>query len=170
MKITFKSRIQKFKKKGEKSGWTYIEISKALAEKLKPENKKSFRVKGKLDAFEFSKQALLPMGDGNFIMALNAVMRKEIKKAEGDMVQVMMEEDKREIALSAELIACLKDEPSAWEFFNTLTKGHQQYFSKWVESAKTTPTKTKRIVMAVNALARKLGFPEMLREQKGRNN
>jgi uncharacterized protein YdeI (YjbR/CyaY-like superfamily) len=66
------------------------------------------------------------------------------------------------------MIACLKDDPPAYSHFKTLTKGHQQYFSKWIESAKTSSTKAKRIVMAVTALAKQQGFPEMLRENKNR--
>jgi hypothetical protein len=47
---------------------------------LRPGNKKSFRVKGKIDAHPIRGIALLPMGGGRFIMALNAEMRKEMEK------------------------------------------------------------------------------------------
>ena len=67
--ITFITTIQKFEKQGEKTGWTYIEIPEAIATQLLPDNKKSFRVKGKLDNFEINGVALLPMGLGNFILA-----------------------------------------------------------------------------------------------------
>ncbi|HVF97457.1 MAG TPA: YdeI/OmpD-associated family protein, partial [Flavisolibacter sp.] len=50
--------------------------------------------------------------------------------------------------------------------FESLTKGHRLYFSKWIESAKTEPTKAKRIAMAVNALAKGWGYPEMMRANK----
>ena len=65
--IKFISTIQKFEKQGEKTGWTYIEIPEAIATQLLPNNKKSFRVKGKLDDYEINGIALLPMGSGNFI-------------------------------------------------------------------------------------------------------
>ena len=73
----------KFGKQGEKTGWTYIEIPADLAQKLKPGNKKEFKVKGKLDKYVITRVSLLPMGSGIFIMALNAEMRKAIGK---DMV------------------------------------------------------------------------------------
>jgi hypothetical protein len=41
--------ILRFEKQGEKTGWNYIEIPAAAAQKLKPGNKKIFRVKGMLD-------------------------------------------------------------------------------------------------------------------------
>lgn len=164
--LTFTTNIQKFDKKGEKTGWTYIEISASQAKKLKPGTKVSFRVKGTLDSLAIQKTALLPMGDGNFIMPLNAAMRKGIGKKHGDKIRVSLAADEREVQLSRDLINCLNDEPQALLFFKTLTKGHQQYFSKWIESAKTAHTKTKRLVMAVTALAHKQGYPEMIRAHK----
>jgi len=167
--ITFTTTIHKFVSQGEKTGWTYIEISASQAKKLKPNTKVSFRVKGTLDSFGIQKTALLPMGDGKFIMPLNAAIRKGIGKKQGEKLKVALEVDEREIELSRDLMKCLKDDPQAQSFFKTLTKGHQQYFSKWIESAKTPATKTKRIVMALTAFTKKQGYPEMMRENK-RNN
>jgi uncharacterized protein YdeI (YjbR/CyaY-like superfamily) len=106
------------------------------------------------------------MGDGKFIIPFNATMRKGTGKKHGDNVKVVLEPDESKFVMNADFVACLKDDPMANTFFKTLSGGHQRYFSKWIDSAKTTQTKTKRIVMAVNALARKMGFPEMLREEK----
>lgn len=164
--ITFNTPILKFAKQGEKTGWTYIEISASQAKKLKPNTKVSFRVKGTLDSFPIQKTALIPMGEGKFIMPLNASLRKGIGKKDGEKLKVSIEVDEREIELSRDLMKCLKDDPQAMTFFKTLTKGHQQYFSKWIESAKTSQTKTKRIVMALTAFNKKQGYPEMMRENK----
>lgn len=164
--IAFTATIQRFDKKGEKTGWSYIEISAAQAQKLKPGTRTSFRVKGKLDQFAIKQVALIPMGDGKFIIPFNATMRKGTGKKHGDKVKVVLEADESKFKLNADFMACLKDDPMANAYFKSLPVGHQRYFSKWIDSAKTTPTKTKRIVMAVNALARKMGFPEMIREEK----
>lgn len=164
--ISFTTTILRFDKKGEKTGWTYIEISASQAKKLKPDTKTSFRVKGKLDQFPLKQTALIPMGDGNFILPINAALRKGTGKKQGDTLKVMLETDESKFVLSADFMVCLKDEPAALNYFKTLSGSHQRYFSKWIDSAKTTATKTKRIVMAVNALAKKQGFPEMLRANK----
>ena len=164
--ITFTTKIQRFGKKGEKTGWSYIEISKQQAEKLNPGSRKSFRVKGKLDNFKISKTALLPMGDGKFILAMNAAIRKGTGKQQGDTIRVEFETDERQLTPSSDFIKCLKDDSRAYDFFMTLPKGHQNYFSKWIDSAKTIHTKTKRITMAVIALASGQGFGEMLRANK----
>lgn len=165
--ITFNTTIHKFGKKGEKSGWTYIEINATQAAKLKPNTKVSFRVKGTLDSYIIKQVALVPMGEGNFIMALNGAMRKGIGKKQGDKIKVSLEADDSEFNFSEDFIACLHDDPAAYDFFQTLSGSHQKYFSKWIDSAKTSATKTKRIVMAITALSKNQGYPEMIRSNKG---
>lgn len=165
--IEFTATIHKFDRgKGEKSGWCYIVITEDLAQKLKPGNRKSFRVKGKLDSFKISGVTLLPMGDGSFIMPINADMRKGTGKKQGAMLQVKIEADKKEYQLNRDLISCLDDEPVALAFFNTLTRGHQNYFSKWIESAKSEPTRIKRIAIVVSSLAKGMDFVAMMRSLK----
>jgi hypothetical protein len=166
--LRYTTTILKFNKKGEKSGWVYIEISESQAHKLKPDTRVSFRVKGVLDRYAFEKVALLPMGDGSFIMPINATMRKATGKKEGDKVKIEMELDERKLTLSPDLMKCLKEEPESLAFFKSLTMSHQVYFSKWIESAKTSATKTKRIVMALAAFSKKQGYSEMIRENKNK--
>src|ERR1700722_19153986 len=117
--VKFTATLLKFDEQGEKTGWTFIEIPAELAQKLKPGNKKSFRVKGKLDGFSISLAALMPMGEGNFIMAVNAEKRKGIGKRKGAQVSVQLEEDNAPIPASADLIGCLEDEPKALNFFRS---------------------------------------------------
>lgn len=164
--VHFTATIKQFGNQGEKTGWTYIDIPADIANKLKPGNKKSFRVKGNLDGHTIKGIALIPMGGGVFIMALNKTLRKAIGKRKGAMLKAELQEDTAAYKLDGDFITCLTDEPSAHDFFKTLPKSHQNYFSKWIESAKTEQTKTKRISMAVTALTRKMGFPEMLRSQR----
>jgi Domain of unknown function (DUF1905)/Bacteriocin-protection, YdeI or OmpD-Associated len=166
MKIGFTAQLEKFEAKGEKTGWTYIQLPVNVTHKLKPGYKKSFRVKGLLDDYSFHSVALIPMGNGQFIMAINATMRKAIRKNKGAKVDVKIEVDYAEIPLSVTFLECLADEPLAMENFNKLPKSHQLYYSKWIESAKTETTKIKRIAMAVNGLARNMYYGAMLREQR----
>ena len=111
--IKFTTTILKFDEQGEKTGWTYILVPSALAQKLKPGNKKSFRVKGKLDNYSFKQVALLPMGEGDFIFAINATIRKKIKKFKGDVVNVVMEEDTAPVKFNKDLLDCLKEDKKA---------------------------------------------------------
>jgi hypothetical protein len=164
--ISFATTILKFGQQGEKTGWRYILIPSELAQQLNPDTKKSFRVKGKLDKFPIKGIALLPMGEGDFIMALNADIRKGIKKQEGASLHVELQVDNEEVKPSAELIECLADEPEALAKFRSLPKGHQNYFSKWIEGAKTETTKAKRIAHTIHFLSKGKNFGEMIRALK----
>jgi Domain of unknown function (DUF1905)/Bacteriocin-protection, YdeI or OmpD-Associated len=161
--IRFTTKILQFGEMGEKTGWSYIRIPAALAEKLIPGNKKSFRVKGRLDGLAIEKVALLPMGEGDFIMALKASIRKNIRKQKGDSLRVELEVDKAEIKPPKDLMECLADEPEALAYFKTLPKSHQNYFGNWVREAKTDGTRTKRLASVVMAMVRRQNFGEMLR-------
>lgn len=154
---------------GEKTGWTYLVVSKQQAEKIKPGNKKTFRVKGKLDEHPIKSVALLPRGDGSFIMAVNATMRKAIRKIHGAELVVQLEEDKAPVKLSAQLLECLKDDPDAEKNFNSLPTSHKNWYSNWVNAAKGEQTKAKRIATIMKTLALGMGFSEMMKEYRGQN-
>ena len=165
--VEFNTLILQFADQGEKTGWTYIDIPVDIAQQLKPGNKKSFRVKGMLDGFAVSGMALMPMGEGNFIMALKAEVRKGIHKNAGAMLQVKLEEDKDyKIEIPGDLQECFDFEPEAVDFFYTLPKSHREYFIKWINEARTAETRNKRIVNTVNAMLRKWPFNVMLREMR----
>ncbi len=164
--IQYKTTIKKFNEQGEKTGWSYIEVPQAEAEKLKAGFKKSYRVKGFLDNYKIEKTSLLPMGGGNFIIPLNASMRKALGKRKGAMVLVKLEADDRAVQINAVFLQCLADEPLALEYFNSLPGSHRNYFSKWIESAKSDETKANRIARAVSALSKKWDYPEMIRAGK----
>ena len=168
--IKFTATIPKFTSQGEKTGWTYIVIPAELAQQLSPGNKKSFRVKGKLDKHSICGMALIPMGEGNFIMALKADLRKAIGKQKDATLQVALAVDTVPYQVNILLLHCLEDEPAAMQYFKSLPSSHQHYFSKWIESAKTEPTKTKRISMAINAMSKRMDFGQMLRSAKDDNN
>lgn len=167
--VQYTTTILQFGEKGEKTGWSYIEVPADLAAELKPGYKQSFRVKGKLDNYAFEGVALLPMGNGSFIMPLKATIRKKIGKNKGAMLQVRLAVDNNpEPVSSPEFMECLHDDPQALSFFNTLPKSHRNYFMTWIESAKTEPTKTKRIAQAINGLSLKQGYGEMIRALKAK--
>jgi hypothetical protein len=166
--LKFKTRMLRFGKMGEKSGWTYIEISKAQAQKLKPDNKRSFRAKGSFDDYKFEKMSLLPMGEGKFIIPIKGPIRKFLGKEAGATISVSIELDDRKPTLSPDLMKCLKDDPEALKVFKALPGSHQNYYSNWIETAKTVQTKTKRILMTLEACNKKQSFSEMIRESQGK--
>ena len=161
--VEFTALLEKFGKQGEKTGWTYFIIPAKVANKIKAKTKKSFKVKGKLDNHSIKGISLLPMGEGDFIMPVNGVMRKHLKKQKGEKILVRIQEDKTPVLQSEDLLLCLEEELKAKTFFEKLPKSHQNYYSKWIESAKTDSTKAKRIAQAVNGFKMQLNYPEMMR-------
>ncbi|WP_341838405.1 YdeI/OmpD-associated family protein [Chitinophaga pollutisoli] len=162
----FTAVLKKFADAGDKTGWTYLEIPAEIAAKIKPGMKQSFRVKGHLDKHPIQQTALLPHGDGVFILPVNAGMRKGIGKKQGASVQVELEEDMQAFAMNADFIDCLADLPAAQAFFESLAPSHRRYFSKWIDDAKTEETRARRIAASLNALERRMGYGEMIRSLK----
>lgn len=161
--IRFRTTILQFAEQGEKTGWSYINIPAKLAQQLLPGNKKSFRVKGRLDEHPIKGVALLPMGEGNFIMPLKAATRKILRKKKGDSLEVELDVDKKPIEPPKELLECLADEPRARDYFADLPKSHQNYFGNWIKSAKTPETRARRIARVVDAMLKKQTYAEMIR-------
>ncbi|MDE3253345.1 MAG: DUF1905 domain-containing protein [Bacteroidota bacterium] len=164
--IRFTTIIRQFGEKGEKTGWTYVAITKEQIEALKPDARKSFRVKGKLDQFPVSGVALLPMGGGDFILPLNAVMRKGIHKKKGAQLTVQLAVDTQPLQAPEGFYESLADEPEAERFFAALLPSHRNYFIKWMGGVKSPDAQANRIAAVITALSRKQNFVEMIRAKK----
>lgn len=164
--FSFKAIIQKFASKGEKSGWTYVDIPSDVLIKLKLKNGKEFRIKGVMDDVKFERLVCFPIGEGNFIIPINGELRKKLGKKDGATVSFKFGLDTREALKSGELLDCLKEEPEALEQFNTLTKSHQNYFHTYINSAKGADTRAGRIVSTIAAMLKKQDFGEMIRSNR----
>lgn len=168
--IELTATLLQFGEKGEKTGWTYLQIPAAIAQEIKPNNKLSFRVKGFLDGLAVNGLALVPMGEGDFILPVKAALRKAIRKEKGAMVKLQLEIDLDfKIEMPADLAECFADEPAALQNFNKLPKSHRHYYFKWINEAKTEPTRVKRIAATLDAACKGLGYGEMIRAMKNFN-
>ncbi|RZL44353.1 MAG: DUF1905 domain-containing protein [Pedobacter sp.] len=165
--IYFKAEIERFQAMGEKTGWSYVFLPAALANEIKADCKKSFRVKGKIDSIEVSGIATIPMGEGNFIIALKAELRKKLCKEEGASVELYLEEDKDfKVEMPEDLEICLSEEEFLMENFLKQPKSHQNYFIRWINEAKTETTRKKRLALTITAMYKKQDFGAMIRESK----
>lgn len=135
--------LQKFPERG---GWTYAEIPEIPMGKL-PFG--MFKVKGKIDDYEFSNVRLMPFGNGNLFFTLNAKLRKKIKKEAGDTVHIVLYEDTTPTEIPEELILCMKYEEGILEKFGTYTDGERKAFVDWIYSAKSEETKVERIAKTI---------------------
>ncbi len=166
MGIRINTVLQKYENNGEKTGWTYILLPAELARKIYDQDKKSFRIKGQIDDFTFHGQATLPIGDGDYILPVKAPWLKKLRKKAGDAVLLIMELDLQPYVLNPIMMECLEDDPVALQQFSSFTKSHQNYFSKWVDTAKTASTQAKRIAAILKAMHLKQDYSAMIRSQK----
>lgn len=168
--IHFKAEIERFETMGEKTGWSYVFIPEALANEIKAGCKRSFRVKGKIDELEVSGLATIPMGEGDFIIALNGPLRKKLRKEAGAAIELFLTEDKDfKIEMPEDLEICLSEEDHLMQNFLKQPKSHQNYYINWINQAKTEPTRTKRLVMTVKAMDKGQDFGAMIRESQGKS-
>lgn len=165
--IYLKTEIEKYESNGEKTGWSYVYLPQEIADQIKPNSRRGFRVKGFLDELAVNGLSATPIKNDGFIIPLNKNIRKALKKEEGAVIELRLAFDADfKIAMPEVLEVCLAQEEGLLEYFLSLPKSHQNYFINWLNTAKTEPTLTKRLVMLVNAMALKQDFGAMIRANK----
>jgi len=138
------------KYKLEKFPGTFARIPEVLQDKEKPFG--WVKVRGTIDGYEIKKHSLAPMGDGTLFLAVRAEIRKRIKKKEGDVIHVVLYPDNEPMEVPDEIVRCLKDEPKALKFFESLSENEQKHYIDWIYSAKMDETKVERIGATINRL------------------
>jgi len=168
--IHIKAEIEKFEQMADKTGWSYVFIPAMIANQIKADCKVSFRVRGKIDDVEIAGVATVPMGEGDFIIALRAELRKKLKKEAGAKVELWLEEDQNfKIEMAEDLEMCLADVDDLLDRFLKLSKSHQNYFIKYINEAKTETTRTRRLSMTVLAMEKGQDFGAMIRASQRRS-
>lgn len=150
-------KLEKFPGKG---GWTYAALPDIPLDKQGPFG--WLKVKGSIDGIEIKKYHLMPMDNGKLFLPVKAEIRKLIKKQAGDVVHIVLSADNEALEIPEEFSLCLRDEPEAWRFFQSLNENDQQQYIKWMYAAKTEQTKESRIAGAISRLAKhqKLNGPK----------
>ena len=141
--------LEKFPGKG---GWTFARIPE-----IEPDKKAHFgwvRVKGSIDGYSISKYHLMPMGDGKLFLPVKLEIRKKIRKNEGDTVHIILFLDEDPIEVPEEMMLCLRDEPTAFNFFNSLSDSEKNACINWIYSAKKEETKVNRLARIISDFAK----------------
>jgi hypothetical protein len=163
---SFQTIIQKFADKGHQTGWTYIDIPQDIILNFNRKDKKDFRVKGYIDNVTIERMTIFPTGKGNYILALNAQLRKLLGKKEGAIISLKIEVDTNDALKSQDLLDCLNEDAVALKQFNSLAKSHQNYFHNYINSAKGFDTRAGRIINTLLAMNKKMSYSEMIRSLK----
>lgn len=139
--------LEKFPGKG---GWTYASIPEIAQNKENPFG--WVQVSGFIDTYELKQYKLMPMGNGTLFLPVKAEIRKKLKKEAGSYVRVKIYLDESAPIIPEELLACLKDEPIAFEKFQKLSQGQQKQAIDFINQAKKLETKIERITELIEGL------------------
>lgn len=165
--IKHSAEIEKFDSNGDKTGWSYVFIPQEVANQIKADNRREVRVKGFIDQLAVEGMCMMPVKGDGFIIPLRKELRKTLRKEAGAKVELQLEHHADfKIDLPDDLEVCLSQEDGLLEHFLSIPKSHQNYFINWLNTAKTEPTRTKRLVMIVNAIFHKWDFGMMIRQEK----
>lgn len=94
---------------------------------------------------------------GRYLLPVSAEHRKAAGVAAGDEVEVELAPDTepREVAVPPELAEALGKDDAAKEFFDSLSYSHQRAYTLWIEDAKKSETRQRRVAQAVEMLHEK---------------
>jgi hypothetical protein len=151
--VNKKYKLQKYPGKG---GWVYTVIKE-----ITPDKRAKFgwvQVSGTIDGFELRRYKLMPMKNGSMFFPIRAEIRKAIGKKEGDSVHIILYADNSSIEIPGEFLLCLEDEPAVKQFFFKLSESEQQYYIKWIYTAKQVETRIKRMAEAISKLSKREKF------------
>jgi len=114
-----------------------------------------------VDGYAISKYNIMPIKDGHHFLPVRAEIRKKIWKEAGNIIEVILYEDRSTVVTPDELQTCLGDEPTALKFFESLSESKRKYYIEWIYSAKKEETKVNRIAKTMELLlkGRKLYDP-----------
>lgn len=148
--VNKKILLEKFSGKG---GWTYVRLPRITKDKTAHFG--MVKVRGTIDGVGIRKYHIMPMGNDQMFLPVNATIRKKINKQEGDQVHIILFPDHEPLELPEEMLLCLEEEPEALHFFNSLSESEQKHYITWIYSAKKEETKIDRLAKTINRLLKR---------------
>lgn len=150
-----KIKLERFQGKG---GWTYARVPPLSRDK--DQRFGWVKVRGSIDGYEIRKYHLMPMGGGKLFLPVKAEIRRKIGKAEGDTVHVVLYPDHEPLEIPEEFMICMRDEPRALNFFQSLSESEQKFYVQWIYSAKREATRVDRLAKSIQKLMQGLKLYE----------
>ncbi len=88
---------------------------------------------------------------GSFVFGVSADVRESAGVSAGDEVDVDIEPDTEPgtVRVPADLSAAIDEDPDARKFFDGLSYSHRRWYADWIESAKKSETRERRLTQAV---------------------
>lgn len=127
------------------------QINSAAAEQT--ESAKHIPVHGWIEGLPFQ-NTLVPRGGGNYRFHIHSRIWRKLRIDAGAAVEVTMflDTEPREAAVPPDLAAELADTPRALAAFNSITPALRRHIVNWIEVAKQSRTRDKRIQLTVSRM------------------
>ncbi len=117
------------------------------------------KVKATFDGHPY-RGSLAPMG-GKHVLGVRKAVRQAIGKNYGDTVNVVIELDTEPptITVPKDFKQALTGDKQAQDFFDSLSYTHRKEYVQWIEGAKKTETRTRRLNKAIENLMQGIKAP-----------
>lgn len=133
-----------------------IDVPRDISKAVKKDaggNPKHIPVHGWIDGLAFE-NTLVPRGGGNYRFHVNSKIWRKLQIDAGAAVEVTMllDREPREAVVPPDLAAELADTPRALAAFNAVTPALRRHIAGWIEKAKQSKTRDKRIQQTVKKM------------------
>jgi Bacteriocin-protection, YdeI or OmpD-Associated/Domain of unknown function (DUF1905) len=133
-----------------------IDVPRDIGKAVRKEaggNPKHIPVHGWIDGLAFE-NTLVPRGGGNFRFHLNSKIWRKLQIDAGAAVEVTMllDREPREAVVPPDLAAELTGTPRALAAFKAVTPALRRHIVSWIEKAKQSKTRDKRIQLTVKRM------------------
>ena len=147
-----------------------IDVPRDIGKAVRKEaggNPKHIPVHGWIDGLAFE-NTLVPRGGGNYRFHLNSKIWRKLKIDAGDAVEVMMllDREPREAVVPPDLAAELANTPRALAAFNSVTSSLRRHIVDWIDKAKQSKTRDKRIQLTVERMLDRARKARMKKKKK----
>ena len=134
--------LEKFPGKG---GWIYARLPGLKTQKHTPFGWR--QVRGRIDDHEISAYKLMPYGNGELFLPVNAAVRRKMGKSVGDVVEVELYDDHSTLEIPTELQECLRAEGMEyWLSFTALPEQQQDRYVRYIYDVKDLDKRAERIL------------------------
>jgi hypothetical protein len=138
-----------------------VDVPRDISKAVKKEaggNPKHIPVHGWIDELAFQ-NTLVPRGGRNYRFHVNSKIWRKLQIDAGAAVEVTMllDREPREAVVPPDLAAELANTPRALATFNALSASLRRHIVRWIDSAKQSKTRDKRIQQTVKNMLERAG-------------
>lgn len=132
--------------------WTYVDVPAGVSAAIGTPGQAA--VVGTVNGEPF-RSTLMSRGGGAHYLVVPRPLRDALGVTTGDEVRIELEVDTapRTVEVPADLDQALAADPAAAEAFASLAPSHRKQYVAWIEEAKRSETRERRVAKAVDMIA-----------------